>query len=96
MPLLSLKKQSVEIGEVERLYVRPAFRGKGIGKKLVIKILAEALEIGYKTIRLDSAKYMVEAHDLYRSFGFQDTEPYTESEIPPEFHQHWVFMEKHL
>lgn len=93
---ICLKKLSAEIGEVKRLYVRPAFRGKGIGKKLVTKLLEEALEIGYKTIRLDSTKYMVEAHDLYRSFGFQEIEPYPESEIPGEFHAHWVFMELDL
>jgi hypothetical protein len=39
---------------------------------------------------------MKAAHALYRSAGFQKIEPYPESEIPPEFHQHWVFMEKQL
>jgi len=36
------------------------------------------------------------AHYLYRSAGFQEIEPYPESEIPPEFQRYWVFMERQL
>jgi hypothetical protein len=39
---------------------------------------------------------MTAAHALYRSKGFADTGPYAEREIPPEFHSHWVFMERRL
>jgi hypothetical protein len=39
---------------------------------------------------------MKAAHSLYRSAGFQEIDPYMESEIPPEFQRHWVFMEKQL
>jgi hypothetical protein len=42
---------------------------------------------------LDSARYMKEAQALYHSVGFKDIEPFAESEIPQEFHIHWVFME---
>lgn len=88
-----LKKLGPSIGEVKRLYVRPAFRGKGIGKMLVGKLIEESKQIGYAFVRLDSTRYMVNAHALYRSFGFQEREPYPESEIPEEYHAHWVFME---
>ena len=37
-----------------------------------------------------------EVKTKYRSAGFQEIEPYPESEIPPEFQRHWVFMEKQL
>ena len=76
---ICLKKLTSSIGEVKRLYVRPDCRGKGIGKKMVGVLLDEARQIGYETIRLDSTQYMVDAHNLYRSFGFQDIEPYPES-----------------
>jgi GNAT superfamily N-acetyltransferase len=89
-----LKKLRLNIGEVKRLYVKPSFRGKGIGKMLVEKLLEEARKIGYGTIRLDSTRYMVNAHDIYRSFGFQERVPYSESEIPKEYHAHWIFMER--
>ena len=93
---ICLKKLSASIGELKRLYVRPAYRGKGIGKKMVEKVLDEARQIGYETIRLDSTKYMTEAHNLYRSFGFQEIEPYPESEIPEKYYAHWVFMENQI
>ena len=85
-----------DIGEIKRMYVRPEFRGRGIGRALLEALIAEAQEIGYPTVRLDSARFMEAAHSLYRSVGFHEIEPYTESEIPPEFQQYWVFMEKQL
>lgn len=91
-----LKRLNSSIGEVKRLYVKPAFRGKRIGKMLVGKLLEEARKIGYERIRLDSTRYMLNAHDLYRSFGFQEIAPYPESEIPKDYHTHWIFMELSL
>ena len=88
-----LKKLKPSIGEVKRLYVKPAFRRKGIGKMLVGKLLDESRKTGYETIRLDSTRYMVHAHNLYRSFGFHEIAPYAESEIPNEYRAHWIFME---
>jgi GNAT superfamily N-acetyltransferase len=84
------------IGEIKRMYVRPEYRGKGIGRALLEALVAAAQQIGYQTIRLDSVRFMTAAHALYRSAGFQEIEPYSESEIPTEFHKHWVFMEKKL
>jgi GNAT superfamily N-acetyltransferase len=85
-----------DIGEVKRMYVRPEFRRRGIGRALVEALIAEAQEIGYSAVRLDSTRFMEAAHSLYRSLGFHEIEPYMESEIPPEFQQNWVFMEKQL
>ena len=91
-----LKRLRDGIGEIKRMYVRPEFRGQGIGRALLDMLVAEAREIGYPTIRLDSARFMEAAHALYRSAGFREIEPYPESEIPPDFRKHWVFMEKQL
>ncbi len=91
-----LKRIREGMGEVKRMYVRPEFRGQGIGRVLLEALVAEARQIGYQTVRLDSTRFMKAAHSLYRSAGFQEIEPYPESEIPPEFHRHWVFMEKQL
>ena len=91
-----LKRIREGMGEIKRMYVRPEFRGKGIGRVLLEALIAEAQQIGYQTLRLDSTRFMKAAHALYRSAGFQEIEPYPESEIPPEFHRHWVFMEKQL
>jgi GNAT superfamily N-acetyltransferase len=85
-----------DIGEIKRMYVRPAYRRKGIGRALVQHLIAEAREIGYPRVRLDSVRFMKAAHSLYRSVGFQEIEPYPESEIPEESRQHWIFMELQL
>lgn len=88
-----LKKISQNVGEVKRMYVRPEYRTKGIGRSLLQAIIYEARQIGYSKIRLDSAPFAKSAQSLYYSTGFQNIEPYPESEIPKEYHSRWVFME---
>lgn len=91
-----LRKIGDGVGEVKRMYVRPAFRGRGIGLALLETLIEAAREIGYGTLRLDSAKFMAAAHAMYRSAGFREIEPYPESEIPAEFQTNWIFMERTL
>ncbi|MEH2300803.1 MAG: GNAT family N-acetyltransferase [Nostoc sp.] len=89
-----LRKIGEDVGEIKRMYVRPEFRRKGIGRSLLKVIINEAVYIGYSRIRLDSAPFAKEAQALYRIFGFQDIEPYLEkTEIPLEHRANWVFME---
>jgi GNAT superfamily N-acetyltransferase len=91
-----LKELAPQIGEIKRMYVLPATRKQGLGRALLERLLAEAGQIGYKRVRLDSARFMRAAHALYRSAGFYEIDAYDGSEIPPEFRKHWVFMEKEL
>jgi GNAT superfamily N-acetyltransferase len=88
-----LRKIGADIGEVKRMYVRPEFRRKGIGRSLLEAIINEARLIGYSKIRLDTAPFAKEAQGLYRSFGFQNIEPYPESQILEKYHPSWIFME---
>ena len=44
--------------------------------------------------RLDSARFMAPAHALYRQHGFAEIEPYAQSEVPPAYWPHWVFMQR--
>ena len=83
-------------GEIKRMYVRPSFQGKGLGRKLLEKLIAEARQIGYSKLRLDVGPYAKNAEKLYRSVGFTEIEPYPESEAPPEIHSKWTFMEMSL
>lgn len=91
-----LKELTPSIGEIKRMYVRPQYRKKGIGRALINRLLEEAGLIGYERVRLDSARFMKEAHQLYRTTGFREIEAYEGSEIPKEFQKHWVFMEMEL
>jgi len=96
MGIACLKALTNGIGEVKRMYVRPPARNRGLGRALLDQLLREARQIGYSLVRLDSARFMTEAHRLYRANGFQEIEPYEGSEIPGEFQKNWVFMENEL
>jgi GNAT superfamily N-acetyltransferase len=91
-----LHKIKNDICEVKRMYVREAFRGMGIGRMLLDKLIEVAQDYGYPRVRLDSARFMSTAHSLYRSSGFREIDPYPESEIPEEFQPNWIFMERQL
>ena len=75
------------------MYVRPAYRRKGVGRALVDATIKEVRAAGYSTLRLDSARFMTDAQALYRSAGFREISPYPQSEIPEQFRVYWVFME---
>lgn len=92
-----LRNIGENIGEVKRMYVRPEFQRKGIGRSLLLAIINEASHIGYSKLRLDTAPFTKAALSLYRSLGFYDIEPYFEkTEIPLEYRYNWVFMELNL
>lgn len=79
---VALHKLDVAICEMKRLYLRPQFRGKGLGRALAEHIIAEARQMGYERMRLDTVEpAMKDAVAMYRRSGFREIPPYRKNPI---------------
>jgi GNAT superfamily N-acetyltransferase len=76
-----LRKIEEEICEMKRLYVRPLYRGKGVGRKLVLELVKDGRRLGYSKMRLDTLPSMKRAQELYRAMGFKPIDAYRENPV---------------
>jgi putative acetyltransferase len=75
--VVALKPLASEIAEIKRLYVCPEARGRGVGRALVERVVAEADAKGYTQVRLDTHPASMQgAIALYRRLGFVEIPPY--------------------
>jgi GNAT superfamily N-acetyltransferase len=79
---VALHKWEDGICEMKRLYLRPSFRGKGLGRAIAEKIITDARSIGYRRMRLDTIEpLMKDAVEMYRKLGFREIAPYRPNPI---------------
>ena len=78
-----LKIYAGEYAEVKRMYVRPAYRGLGLGKAMLNHLGNYAQERGVECLRLETGIYQVEAIGLYERYGFQRRPPFGEYQLDP-------------
>ena len=99
-----LKELEPGVGEVQRMYVVPDFRGKGLGRAIVERLIQEARTAGYRTLRLESMDFLHQAHSLYELVGFYRIQPYADNSMShyqsaeslEKYYQVSVYMEMEL
>ena len=88
---VGVRKITPVIGEIKRMYVLPAWQGKGIGNELLNHAISLARKCGYWSVRLDTLNNMHAAINLYLKNGFIPIDAYYENPIPTA-----VYFEKKL
>lgn len=82
------------IAEIQRLYVTPAARGKGLARQISLALMDQARSAGFHTIRLDTARPLTGAIRLYQSLGFKECSPY--HNLTPQMDHFIVYFERPL
>lgn len=82
------------IAEIQRLYVRPNYRGQGLARQISLALMDAARSAGYHTIRLDTARPLTDAIALYQSLGFKERSPY--HALTPQMDHFIVYFERTL
>lgn len=78
---VAIRSREAAVCEMKRLYVRPPYRGAGLGRALAESVVGRARKLGYSRIVLDTLPSMAEAQPLYESLGFREVEGYYQNPL---------------
>ena len=79
---VALRRLDAGTGEMKRMYVRDAYRGSGLGRRLALAVIEEARTRKYGRVVLDTLPKLAPAIALYRDLGFRETGPYLAAPTP--------------
>ena len=79
---VALRRLDAGSGEMKRMYVRDAYRGSGLGRRLAVAVIEEARKRNYARVVLDTLPKLASAIALYRDLGFREIGPYLASPTP--------------
>lgn len=84
-----LKKVAPDVADIKRMWVSDRVRGRGVGRRLLERLVAEGRAMGLRRVQLETNRALTEAIELYRSAGFTEVEPFNDE---PHAH-HWFALE---
>ena len=84
------------VGEIKRMYIKPEYRGQGLGRTMLSKLIDRGREFGFSKLRLETADFFEAAQHLYRTVGFRDIEEYHGGEVSLCLRGTTRFMEMNL
>jgi GNAT superfamily N-acetyltransferase len=90
----TIRKLENGVGEIKRMYIKPEFQGKGLGREMMARLEAKARDFGYSTLRLDTAWFLGAAVHVYWRAGFVERGKYPGTES--EGDSNYIYMEKLL
>ena len=68
-----------DVAEVKSMYVAPAYRGIGLGRRILARLDEIARDHGCSAVRLDTSDYLTPAVGLYRAAGYREVPAYNEN-----------------
>lgn len=78
----ALRRLDDSMCELKRLYIRPAFRGRGLAEETVRRLIGDARHLGYRRMVLDTFPFLEAAIRLYKKLGFREIESYNGAPMP--------------